>query len=1149
MEKPKLKSTASSSRNLLSMFADEQNRMENGNGKAEAALRRAEIENGNGMMGAASRQFKMENSNGKVETALKQTKMENGIENAVAMSGQVRMQNGNENMEAAAIFIEDDCPLYSRNVEEDEGAGPPIKKKAKLTSPLVSAKVKAISSQQVPNCSRQFGHDPFRVSETPVPQMAHDSFTVSISRALLSNKFTSQPELCSNKPSKVKNCNDTVNQIVCPLSEAEKPSVCITEKLRTPFVQVSVLVSNSRCVTKVMETPFVSNILNEDEIVSYAQISSGGGVEKCESMLANETEIEAMDDDPSSPARTPNKATTQTKKAEDVLSESFFAKETQDLDWQLNNVQSPDNSNSHASVLSDGECTILGPTQIASIPESQFYRSAVVPKPTSLPPQVVEPLPLSQKVEKEPNTQSQHNGGSCSMSPSLRQDSPVQSGGPVCIGETQFTKTGSKFSPELGNSPAGTCNMPSPPASPSGIHSPVIPLQNSTHQPCLGGALTPQQPLGSLSKIAETQPYASSDDGIVPSSQPSPTASKRRAAPASLLLHGLAMVQYCRPRLQATVEDEKISLEQQDVNQNAQSQPLGGQQNDDKLIEKSPSKSLTTKQSESELRAKPYAAQTKTDGNVSSVNVPVSPMTLAYNLQSQQLSLQSQMSSSVDFSSQQLELLRQEMEAKQKEIDELEAALRQAEAKQTEKEIQAETPISSQSSDKSITAIADTMPSSNGCMMSPEQAKSTKCLAVYLPESAESTLSGPQGNLAVVSPKETISPQKICIYARDLVDNQQVAASAKYEGSLDHVSETVSESLVASSRLSGEPRPLEHSQIRESPLDSQLPSDESTTMKVQAIVQRTAPPTSNQFAATVKVKSVDQNSIKRSPGVTSTEAMKAHIDKMADNRLPKSVCVDKTAPLHSEIESDADSDCSETQCTSQSVLATLQAADEVLRKLRSPPLALLEERSSMEIDTDLYSSGTTAHHKLKSLKAKKLRNSGKMQASVVQKDAGNSVQATMEIDSQLFTDGANTADESPAQRGGKGSSRGKRVHSISAKSKSTKKKKAALVMYESEETLPRLPRFRNRNQANTSQSPTTAQSHDQGDHCSRRGSTTPTSIPTDVLLQTPKPLCSSSGGSSREVSTVSHHRPLSAVGKDHPPSYIGSGLSKTQLVS
>ena len=58
------------------------------------------------------------------------------------------------------------------------------------------------------------------------------------------------------------------------------------------------------------------------------------------------------------------------------------------------------------------------------------------------------------------------------------------------------------------------------------------------------------------------------------------------------------------------------------------------------------------------------------------------------------------------------------------------------------------------------------------------------------------------------------------------------------------------------------------------------------------------------------------------------------------------------------------------------------------------------------------------------------------------------------------------------------------------------------------------------------------------------------------MLQTPKAQCSSnsvttatSSGSGREVSAVSPCRPLSNIGKDHPPSYVGSGLSKTQLVN
>jgi hypothetical protein len=250
----------------------------------------------------------------------------------------------------------------------------------------------------------------------------------------------------------------------------------------------------------------------------------------------------------------------------------------------------------------------------------------------------------------------------------------------------------------------------------------------------------------------------------------------------------------------------------------------------------------------------------------------------------------------------------------------------------------------------------------------------------------------------------------------------------------------------------------------------------------------------------------------------------------------------------------------------------------------------------MEIDADLYHSSGTPNidaPRKQSLKAKKPRvsadaakatggTSDKVQTALVVVEKG----ATLEVDDQLCT---GSAKEELSAKKGKGStistSRGKRVHGASTKLKSKKTKKAPLVVYESEDTatVMRLPEFRNRqNQvaATKSSLPDTftgakepseinhplspalpsiiAQSPDRA-HCSReggRGSTTPTYGEVVMYHRTPKAQCSSnsettttttSGG--KELPAISPCRPLSRVGKDHPPSYIGSGLSKTQLVS
>ena len=1183
---PKMESAASSgSRNLLSMFAEEE-RMESGNGKLKAT------------------------------------------------SEQARMGNGNGNVEP--VFIEEVHVSGSRNEDENEGTNYPVRKKARLDSS--PAKINTVSSLEVPCSSQQLGHDVSRILETPAPQMGHNNFTISISRVILSNRFTIRPEFDSNKLNerKEKNRKLALDQIgssqpvstkVCAHQDMltignnqrseGRPQPVAVAMTETPFVQTSELSSSSN-VTKVMETPFISNIQvppDDEEVITNPKVSSDGDVEQCESILANETEIDMEDNNCTHTTCISDKIQRQTEKAENLFSDSILAKETQDTDHQLRNDHS--SSDHDDSLATDGSCTVLGPTQVTSVPESQFSRSAITPKPRAAvlgqSPQIIDDGTSlnSQKVEDEHKTQTQHVPRLSSGSESSGAGSPLQSGETVCIGETQFTKSGSKLSPEerqaVSVPPAGICTMPSPPASPSEIQSPVIPLQNPTHLPHSGSAVQ-QQPSGSVSKIAETQLSASSDCGIVPSSQPSPIASKRQPATSLPKLPGLMTVQYRKPQPQATITDDRISLEQkeeEDTKRNCDSQTLTVQQSGNGHSMKSPLKFLTVEQNWNERTAESTTekALAQSIGSGACVNVPLSSMSLAYSsLQSQRANLQSQISSSMDLSSQQLELLRLEMEAKQREIDELEAALRQV--KEEEKEIQPETPAAStQSSVRSITVITETMASNTGQLVSSDRASSPERCATG---SVENLLSGQaKSNTAIADSventpssnngrKRATSPECMdihCVYAPELIENPLSGHTKSLEHSQvavrlpDHVN-TIPASLDTNSEVSREQRSMEHSQIRASTststFNSQLPSDESPTMKVQA-VKRIAP-NSHQTEALEKVKSaLHQSQIETSPRVTS-EDLHMHVSKIATNGSSvgarSSHASKTTSSLHSETEADTESDVSgEAPCTSQSVLATLQAADDVLRKLRSPPLAVLEERSSMEIDTDLYSSGTPAPHK-QSLKAKKLcistdaakptGVSDKVQTALVQKDS------TLEVDDQLCSN--STKEEISAKRG-KGSatstSRGKRAHSGSTKSKSKKSKKAPLVVYESEDTaIPRLPEFRNQNQVTATKSssntftgakpseqnpsspclPCMAQSPDRR-HCSReggRGSTTP--ICGAVMLQTPKAHRSSNSGttgstSSKEVPDMSPCRPLSRLGKDHPPSYVGSGLSKTQLVN
>ena len=1239
---PEMENVASSSRNLLSMFAEEEERMDNGNGRLEATSEQAGLENWNG------------------------------------------------NMEEIHEF-------GSRNEDEIEGACCPARKKARLDSSS-PVKINTISSREVPCSSQQLGNDISCVLETPAPQLKHSNLTVSINRVILLNRFKIQPEFDSNKPNETgreeKNRKNALNHIdssqpvlstkLCPCQDMatvgsnHRPqpiaSVSMTE---TPFIRVRApglsSGSSSSSVTKIMETPFINNIQapsDDEEIITNPRApSDGDDVEQCESILADETEIVIECDNNRTVS---SEDQSQMEKAENLLSDSILVKETQDADQ---NDQPSSDHNRDDSLATDDSCTVLGPTPITSVPESQFTRSASTLKPRAAshvcqsPPQIVDDSASfdSHTVEGEQKMPTQQDPRTSSGSESSGTCSPVQSGGTTCIGETQFTKSESKLSPDQEERQTTTVTvpptgmtMPSPPqASPtyySEIQSPIIPLQNSSthhrhdlfsHSGSSAVQVSQQQQSSgtcSVSKIAETQFISSNNSNrgdIVPSSQPSPSASKRQSAASLLKLPGLKTVQYRKPQPQATMmTDGRVSLEKNEKGEiNSESQVLAVRQSEEEggALMKLLSKSLTVEQNQNSEHTVETTIATErsptqsTGGGACVMGVPLSSMSLAYSsLQSQRANLQSQISSSLDLSSQQLELLRLEMEEKQREIDELEAALKQVEEEEKESIQPGGSPVTStQSSVRSITIIAETMPeSSSTCTCSGAGQMVSPPNQVSSPEhsapagSIENPLSGGLAKTntaiiadnveAILSSREA-SPERMDVYASESIENPLSGQTKSLECfqvaviSPDHASvRTIPSSLVVSSQFAREQSSMNLSQIRASTsnttLSSQELSNESTTTKFEAVT-RIAPNIHQMETAEGEKSAQHQNQI---PNVTSEDL---HVHEPTSRKsdfqsvnAARSSNLSKTTPsLHSETEHDAESDAStdgETPpCTSQSVLATLQAADDILRKLRSPPLVVLEERSSMEIDTDLYhSSGTPdASHK-QSLKAKKLHVptdaakpsgvSDKAQTAliVIEKDA------TLEVDDQLCTGSAKEAVSAKRGKRSTSASRGKRVHSASSKSKSKKTKKAPLLVYESEDVAV-VTRSQSRNQAATKspssdniftsaksseishlsspalssikiQSPDIAQCSREGG----RGSTTPTcrgGRGEAVCHQTPKAQCSSNsgttaassisedggGGVGNEAPAVSPCRPLSRVGKDHPPSYIGSGLSKTQLVS
>ena len=924
----------------------------------------------------------------------------------------------------------------------------PVKKRAKLDdpdiSPFLPTKTDTSSSLQLPTGSQHLNDDVSRILDTPAPitdlmeydvpsKEEEELTTVSEPVESESESFDVSPVIASDHNfSFPSTCVTTEPSISMPAA----PSACISE---TPFVQ-SFKLSNSN-VTRVLETPFITNIQAPPQ------------AEQSESVLAEETQSD-LEGKLVPCAGLHDKSNVQMETEKSEFSDSILAKESPQGDE--GSYKSPEENNSRPDV--DGSFSVLGRTPVINVPESPFKLEV--------------PQCLSASVKTPPNTVaeceleilSKHTSSSCGSTHSYQGSLMLQSGGTVCIGETQFSKYGSQ---EKRNSV-----MPSPPVSPgeAEFQSPVIPLQNSTSP--LYWDVGRQLPSSNRSDINNLQVPASCGHSVVPSSQPSPSYSKRM--PKSPLLSGLTVWYHKQPLAEVTVGREsplvvdKDQREAADNSQHNEAASLGlnssTEETQDGNVMKPPSTALELSQNEQE-RPGTLVGSTQSRG----FSVDVASITSAFSsLQCQRDNLQSQISCSVDLSSQQLGQLKLEMEAKQREIDELEAALKQVQAE----EMQPDTPASTQLSVKSITTIAETLPNADI-----EQQKE-------LPE----------------------------VSVSDKLSNNSLSSTTMV---------TV-----------------------QSPAHSQTQANEVITTSSEYIVSQTIP--ANIHTLTEGVTS-PHSSIQAAPEVPCG-------DSHSTQPTTSSVAALGSSMQHSPVKDGTGVDEIPCSTSSQSVEAVLRAADEVLRKLRNPPQAVLEERSSMEIDQDLCPTNAPSHAGTKtklhiSECSSKVTVDDKCSRDQPQlKD--NPVKATLEIDDGLYYARANKEGSVITSSSG----RGKRTHSSSTKSKRKKKNKASLVLLESEATLSDIPAGK----ATSASSPNVIsglnsspsllhiekQSPVRG-HCSRdarHGSTTPQCGET-MLLQTPN--LQSRG----DIPMVSPCRPLATVGKDHPPSYVGSGLSKTQLVS
>ena len=951
-----------------------------------------------------------------------------------------------ETLEKVSSSTQPGSPCDSGKEAVSAGEASPVKKRAKLDpdiSPLLPTKTDTSSSLQLPTGSQHLNDDVSRILETPAPitnlmeydvpsKEEEELTTVSEPVESESESFDVSPVIASDHNfSFPSTCVSTEPGVSIPAA----PSACISE---TPFVQSSKL-SNSN-VTRVLETPFITNIQAPPQ------------AEQSESVLREETQSD-LEGKLVPCAGLHDKSNVQMETEKSEFSDSILAKESPQGDE--GSYKSPEENNSHPDI--DGSFSVLGQTPVINVPESPFKLEV--------------PQCLSASVKTPPNTVaeheleilSKHTSSSGGSTHSYQGSLVLQSGGTVCIGETQFSKYESQ---EKRNSV-----MPSPPVSPgeAEFQSPVIPLQNSTSP--LYWDVGRQLPSNNRSDINNLRVRASCGHSVVPSSQPSPSYSKRM--PKSPLLSGLTVWYYKQPLAEVTVGREsplivgKDQREAADNSQHNEAASLGlnssTEETQDGNAMKPPSTALELSQNE---RGRPGTLVGSTQSRGFSVDV--ASITSAFSsLQCQRDNLLSQISCSVDLSSQQLGQLKLEIEAKQREIDELEAALKQVQAE----EMQPDAPASTQLSVKSITTIAETLPNADV-----EQQKEVPEVSVSDKLSNNSLSSTTM--VTVQSPAHSQTQT-----------NEVIMTSSEY---------IVSQNMPANIHTLTEGVTSPHSSIQAAP---EVPCGDSHS---------TQPTTSS---VTALGSSMQHYPVKDGAGV---------------DEIPCST-------------------------SSQSVEAVLRAADEVLRKLRNPSQAVLEERSSMEIDQDLCPTNAPSHAGIKTKLhifecSSKVTVDDKCSRDQPQLE-DNPVKATLEIDDGLYYARANK--EGPVITS---SGRRKRTHSSSTKSKRKKKNKASLVLLESEATLPDIPAGKATSASSPNvisglnSSPSLLHVEKQSpvrDHCSRdarHGSTTPQCGET-MLLRTPN--LQSRG----DIPMVSPCRPLATVGKDHPPSYVGSGLSKTQLVS
>ena len=942
-------------------------------------------------------------------------------------------------------------PNTTRNVDEDEDEASPVRKKVKvdLSAALRSAQDNTMT-QQGSVTSPHLCHGISRVLETPAPIVIRtDDTATHCSVEKLTQRqevdFDEQSSKCNELGRKKQPLGKSPGVVpgqehsqppACELIEIHKPQQPIEHSLssvlETPFIQP--LENN---VTHVLETPFVRHI--------QASAEEEENEEQGESVLT--VRAHSVTEGRQVPCETsPNKCHRHDaiEQDEDSLSDDILARDSEHMEYELEKEPSLKSSNS--SIHADSSCTVLGPTQVHNVPETQLNKSALLPSYT-LPDKMESPLHEFDKAQHRILSQRTSSSGSTQST----QGSPtLQSGGTVCINETQFTKAESQNKICSPSQSSVVAAMPSPPPTPDQgeVQSPVIPLQNSVTSDHKGGKSS-----GRTSKIAETQLSTS----CVPCSQPSPSYSK----PKSTVLPGLSLQYQCQQPPAVKVVDESLCTDEEKKQSNKRNVAASPKpQIDGGLMAKSPSE-----QNDIDcFRESSIATVVQNEngnGNLPTTQIgPAQAMNMAsinvafLNLQSQRDSLQSQISCSMDLSTQQMELLRQEMEAKQREINELEGALRLALARE---EVQQDSVTNStQTSVKSVVAVADTFPDNT----------------------STSSSSSSKGE---ASPEQPVActPDENCPLAH-----------GNTKESSDH---SLSRREESGKTTQVEPTSADVAQQKQIPLDSELTNDHLQGDGSSTSDNASVPP-----------------------------------------------------PPHAQTVGRVD----EADSTSMSVEAILQAADDVLKKLKDPPLAVLEERSHMEIDEDLCTpSRSSIKAKLHVASTTATPNASRVGPRE------SSAQANLQVDSELYSRTNKEAEVKRAKPFAGETQKGRNVSTTSKK----KKKKVPLVVREADGTLPGpfspdTAIIQNQATAHPKSSVIASESGNVSSpnaaiistpsraHSSRESDGDGAiSRHSAVTLRTPKV------HSCNSVAAVSPCRPLASVGKDHPPSYVGSGLTKPQL--